>query len=384
MKKLVRSVCLLIILFFGLTYSGLKWKEISTNFDAVFFGFSTNETGWAIGGVGDRKVFITFDGGKNWKELSFILEDPNYDISVKPVFFYGNSSIWILIKDTLYHSTDHGNRWNSYLLQIKNLEAMYFLNETYGVASDDSCRMYWTSDCGKNWQKAEMDTANVVGINSIYFIDSLNGWIAGLSVSHWDAGSILRTYDGGKSWKTILITYMLNDIYCLDSLNCFAAGFNWITRVGLLLVTNDGWKTYREIRFDSLYFLERVVFFNHQIGLVRGTDTERKYQVWETEDSGKTWRKVENIGNVLNIGRSNNALFISSMGKLYKCEFSTGALRTQPSISRHITKIGGLKKVIVDNDNPSINSKLKINLVGKTTLGRKKLCSGCYLLKDKK
>lgn len=373
--KKVRFVSLMIITIMIKISFALEWRKLADVQNFHYFDFSTSQVGWAIDRSTGGGTFETKDGGKTWNKIPY----PATSIS-----FWKDRHRWILNKDTIYYSSDGGIKWDSFLVELKNLKSIYFLTETYGVANDDSCRMYWSNDGGKTWNKAQMDTNNMVGVFSTHFIDSLNGWFAGWSASYWDAGSILRTNDGGKSWKTVLLTYMLNHIYCIDSLNSFAAGFDWISKQGLLLITNDGWKKYKEIRFDSLTSLDKVVFLNLQTGLVIGPNSKRENEVWETNDSGKTWKKVENIGTALNIGRSNNALFISSIGKLFKCEITTGILtdgyQIRFDIKRNSTPT--IKQVIVNN-NHSMFFNSNFNLLGKTASPKVNLSSGCYLLKDK-
>jgi photosystem II stability/assembly factor-like uncharacterized protein len=365
------------MLFTGIT-SGLEWKEIQTSFNASFFSFSTNDIGWAIGGETDRTVFTTADGGKTWDQLPFKLDAPNYKAQWTPVFFYGAASRWVLHNDSLHHSTNGGAFWKSYLLKEKGFKSVNFLSETHGVANDDTS-MYWTIDCGMEWQKAKMDSTNKLTILSTHFIDSMNGWIAGWSYSHWDAGTVLHTSDGGSTWKTVILSNLFNSIYCTDSLHCFAVGLNPIDRSGVITMSTDGCKTTKDIKFAP--YLDKIVFLNLQTGIVIGDGL-----VWETSDSGNTWKKILNIERALSIGRSTNALFISAMGKMYKCELATNSLVNQSQMYIYRSRsVPSDSRQIVVNNNPILSfiPRSSFDLLGKAGARIRGYCPGCYLRKEK-
>jgi len=68
-------------------------------------------------------------------------------------------------------------------------------------------------------------------LQSVYFVDESNGWAVG------NAGTILKTTDGGISWITnnSFTMDLLNSVYFTDLNNGIAAGWD-----GLILKTTDG------------------------------------------------------------------------------------------------------------------------------------------------
>jgi len=117
-------------------------------------------------------------------------------LSNRYISFADNKNGWILRNDTLYHTIDGGNQWDPIKLSINNFEMISFQTADNGVAFTDS-DPYFTIDSGNTWKKAQIERQ--IACSDIYFCDSMSGWIAG-SGPAFDAGSILATKDGGKSW----------------------------------------------------------------------------------------------------------------------------------------------------------------------------------------
>jgi len=374
---MVQIACILFTLVSTVVSLPFEWKEYSSSVSARYFNFTTN-TGWALNSQNDIELFTTNDYGISWKKETIVLDLPKNDEWNQwrnRVSFYGTTSRWVLNKDTLHHSTDGGANWNSIILKTKGLKSIYFLNETHGVANDEFF-MYWTDNCGKEWYRAEMDSTNEVGILYTHFIDTLNGWIACWSITHWDAGAVLHTTDGGRTWSTDIISNLYNAVYCTDNLHCFAVGLNPLMRCGVLTMTSDGWKTNKDIYFEP--FLDDVVFLNSQTGLIIGDSL-----VWETTDSGNTWTKIEDL-YAYGISRSNNALYISSKGKMLKYELP--ASKQQNKFLNHSS---GSRFVFPDyrhvfmnsNQTPILRYKIEFDLLGKSATRITGYSPGCYLVK---
>jgi len=117
-------------------------------------------------------------------------------LSNRYISFADNKNGWILRNDTLYHNIDGGNQWDPIKLSINNFEMISFQTADNGVAFTDS-DPYFTIDSGNTWKKAQIERQ--IACSDIYFCDSMSGWIAG-SGPAFEAGSILTTKDGGKSW----------------------------------------------------------------------------------------------------------------------------------------------------------------------------------------
>jgi photosystem II stability/assembly factor-like uncharacterized protein len=159
------------------------------------------------------KVLETRDRGRNWTVLS-----SGTDVALYGVHFVNDDRGWIVGQDGLILSTaDGGKSWTTqesnatfeesdgavkraYLFNVDAVDA------THAWAVGDRSILVSTSDGGKTWRarKVPME-ADLSGGQSlaaadpilydIKFVDAQNGWIVG------EFGKILRTRDGGETWK---------------------------------------------------------------------------------------------------------------------------------------------------------------------------------------
>ncbi len=115
-------------------------------------------------------------------------------------------------------------------------------------------------------------------LNTVFFLDSLHGWVGG-SVTTAGAGVIKKTTNGGATWvsQSLPVTDLIYRIVFLTSNVGFAVGIN-----GALLKTTDGGTTWLQIRSGTR--LQSIFFFDSQHGWACGGDS-----VLSTTDQGATW-----------------------------------------------------------------------------------------------
>lgn len=127
-------------------------------------------------------------------------------------------------------------------------------------------------------------------LNTVYFLDSKRGWVAG------DAGFLSRTDDGGHTWERQVVgtTDAINDIYFRDK----EAGF--LLAGNAIFVTHDSGSRWSEARrflpreFDGATVeLYSVRFTSKKRGWVVGSVSRRDVVVdsilVHTDDGGETW-----------------------------------------------------------------------------------------------
>jgi photosystem II stability/assembly factor-like uncharacterized protein len=242
------------------TDGGETWqKQESATKSAIFaLSFVDQNHGWAVAQL--ATYLRTTDGGQTWQEgivqasvegvseeASLALTEPNlYDI-----YFVDTNTGWMVGEfGKIYHSTDGGATWqeqqNSLLgqdgitdaLNLPTFFGVRFTNTSEGIAVGLEGKIVATSDGGKTWSFTAKDLAaisteplyaprlltngsgwivgasgrilqlragewkpvslglpTVAWFRSIDFADENNGWIVG------GYGTILRTTDGGKSWR---------------------------------------------------------------------------------------------------------------------------------------------------------------------------------------
>lgn len=145
------------------------------------------------------------------------------------------------------------------------------------------------SASAQGWVATRRGSANR-DFNSVHFVNSERGWVAG------DRGAILRTDDGGRTWtsQNSTVNQNINDIYFRNGTDgFFLAGSR-------LFSTTTGGTVWSEARrfspadFDSATpELYSIVFANNRKGWIVGSvsrrDTVVDSLVLHTEDGGATW-----------------------------------------------------------------------------------------------
>jgi photosystem II stability/assembly factor-like uncharacterized protein len=151
--------------------SGRTWSVSSSGTDNAVYKVKMvdDSNGWAVGQAGT--VLKTTDGGKNWQKVDAGTNESLfslYALSPQKMFAVGE-------KATVIATEDGGATWKTIKIQAKakeagSDEAMIGLNDDSIIAQDPA-------------------------LYDVKFIDDKNGYIVG------EFGKILRTSDGGATWK---------------------------------------------------------------------------------------------------------------------------------------------------------------------------------------
>ncbi len=185
---------------------------------------------WSKGG--DRGIYKTTDGGKNWKQVLSISEntgcnevhiDPKHPNILYATAHQRRRHEWTYIsggpESALYKSTDYGETWNkitnglpskdmgrmSLAISPVNTDYIYAIIE----ATEDEKGFYRSTDRGASWEKRSGHTtagnyyceifADPVDINKVYSMDT---WA-------------MFTEDGGKTFKGVGEKYKHVDNHCI-------------------------------------------------------------------------------------------------------------------------------------------------------------------------
>ena len=174
------------------------------------------------------KVLETKDGGLSFTRLQTGTELALFDAAVQ------GSHIWIAGQEgLLLHSADGGKTFEQQQSGTQNyLFAIHFVNEQHGFAVGDKSALAETTDGGKTWQTRTLEVtrpADAAGsieenpdlelamqdpvLYDVRFLNEQTGWVVG------EFGRILRTDDGGKSWKEQQGTLMGGDTGIVDPMD---------------------------------------------------------------------------------------------------------------------------------------------------------------------
>lgn len=173
--------------------------------------------------------------------------------------------------------------------------------------------------------------------------DSLHSSFRGLSVVNNDVvwisgsnGTVGKSIDGGKNWKwTIIKGFEKTDFRDIEAFDKKTALIMAVDEPGYILRTNDGGETWK-IVFENKtkgMFLDAMEFWNDQSGIVIGDPINHLFYIARTFDGGKTWQNIPD--KYKPVADSGEACFASSGTNIRKLNKSE-AVFVSGGLSSHI------------------------------------------------
>ena len=265
------------------TDGGETWA-IQLTAPGVYFrcvGFADGNTGWVGTLTRNRRLFRTTDGGANWSRVTNLPANA-------PVAICGIS---VVSPQIVYASGT--NR------------------------PEDFPRVLKTTDGGTTWTAIDMSAHASILIDT-FFLDALHGWVVGGKSDQATPTTrsrvkpvVLETTDGGASWTNRLAGmeagFPLGEWGWKIQFVNQPTGFVSLENLdaGAILKTGDGGRTWTRIAINdpqSNHNLEGVGFVDERQGWVGGWGS-RDFQAGfssATTDGGTTWQDANGIGRFLN------------------------------------------------------------------------------------
>jgi len=175
----------------------------------------------------------------------------------------------------------------------KALNSIIFLDSLIGWVAGDSGLIIHTSDGGLNWETQHTnDSLNVV---NIFFLNNQLGWGSAWSSRYEPYGTyLLQTSNGGKNWNSEyfrISNSLVNAFYFLDSFTGFAVGYPQVFHR-----TTDGGLSWSPVNLDSSIVSGlppyTVEFYSPLYGFACGGIRDYRGVVWRTTDGGLNWSTV--------------------------------------------------------------------------------------------
>lgn len=114
-------------------------------------------------------------------------------------------------------------------------------------------------------------------------------WVSGSN------GTVGKTLDGGKTWNWITVTgFEKNDFRDIYAFDAASAVIMSIAEPAYILKTNDGgksWKVVYENKTKGM-FLDALEFWNEQSGIVIGDPINGKFFITRTFNGGESWQDI--------------------------------------------------------------------------------------------
>jgi photosystem II stability/assembly factor-like uncharacterized protein len=238
-------------------------------------------------GTGDYSVVRSNDAGRHWVEIpksrmhatnpsiSFLNEKTGW-ISGMGV----DASAWVL------QTNDSGLHWR--MLSEHFIQGMQFISPQIGIGSEfDGAKSGFvkTVDGGRTWNRSAIP--DVKFIDKIFFVTPEIGWIAGTNELSEDLNGrvayVLRTVDGGRSWKSFQLpsdkgVADIRDLFFLNASDGWLITWHFNNEGTHLFRTTDGGKTWRLHPDTTIQgpgkWLSVVRFLNSQVGFAFNRDDQ--------------------------------------------------------------------------------------------------------------
>jgi len=241
--------------------------------------------------VADDSLFahLVYENGNivtNEIFLSDLEENRTYYWRVKS-FHEGKTSDWSLPRNFLTEGA-----WQAQFSTTRQkLNAVLFENLYNGVSVGDNGTILRTTDGGDTWKQLPLVCR--ADLWSVCTTPDNAYWVAG------DSSILLHSVDGGASWqKTILSADASFEKIVFTSSNEGWAGGSAIKdqrSVAVLAHSTDGGKDWQLLFLDSLQSLNTLVFLDDKHGLAGGSGAD--FNLLRTNDGGRNWTPFNAVGS---------------------------------------------------------------------------------------
>ena len=134
-----------------------------------------------------------------------------------------------------------------------------------------------------------LHTGTNISLRGLSVVDDKTIWVSG------NNGAVGKSADGGLSWKWMTVKgFEQTDFRDIKALNNNIALVMGIASPAYILRTTDGgetWKTVYENK-DTAMFLDAMEFWNEESGIALGDPINNKFFIIRTFDGGKTWKDI--------------------------------------------------------------------------------------------
>lgn len=279
----------------GFAQSGWRGQASDVESDLIGVYFQSSERGWVAGDNG--YLASTRNGGKTWNRVDLNITD-----SINEVYFRSDKDGFVVAGRKLFITRDGGQTWQDIrpyrtgefgsgtpeFLSVKfsDKNRGYIIGSVLRGSGDDAVvvdsLLLRTEDGGDTWRRILLPFK--LELFSIFFRGNSHGWIVG------DEGTVLASRDEGLTW-TRQNTGTKEPLYGVDfrdQKNGVVVGKN-----GTILQTTNGGDSWWPIESPVRESLMRVTFTDEKNGWIAG----HRGTILRTKDRGRTWESLPGVTN---------------------------------------------------------------------------------------
>jgi photosystem II stability/assembly factor-like uncharacterized protein len=194
---------------------------------------------------------------------------------------------------TLHPAWSQGSWERADIPTENHMRSVFFSDSLYGWISGDSGIMLHSNDGGNNWVFQDMGTENK--IVDVFFLDRETGWAVSWNYDPFFGTLIHKTTDGGENWTSQPYpeeNIFINHILFFDTLNGWMGG-----SPHALARTYDGGTSWDQANVDTstlaFFPVLKIEFYNEQYGYASGGMFDIAGVTWSTSDGGNSWSAIK-------------------------------------------------------------------------------------------
>jgi photosystem II stability/assembly factor-like uncharacterized protein len=286
MSNIIRFIFLCFLAFLtGLSSIEAQWTLGHSFFPNQTIGdiyISDNNIIYAVSALYNNtalNVKKSEDNGTSWNEqytgytrMSFRGIDSPNGIDV---FALGNEGVLIC--------NNGGDTWSPVSIPTtEHLRSIFFLNEQIGYIGADRGVILKTTDGGKSWKDLGANIQGVSSVSEIVFLNEFQGYVCGFNYMQY-------TEDGGLTWDYVPGFEATGELFQLQEMQFLNKQVGYVCGdVGLMYKTTDGGQTWNLQETGVLESLQDMIFLDENMGFACGFEGTIIY----TEDGGENWTSM--------------------------------------------------------------------------------------------